>query len=206
MNGQQFVSRSVFSDSSLSASFLRTTAARNPRTVCGCQPVQVMIVAMVAPLGRRSSPSTRACFEFTRLVCPPMRAPFGLTLHEGCALAVRPRLRLDMQRSSHSRRRNIAPPPPKPRGGPLALAGERSQAIRLPVRDPHTRSLCWKSPVQSERWCCWIGRRRIISGSGRNRCNSCPSQRSTNARASIPADILTLGPSCVSHAPRLKRE
>jgi hypothetical protein len=37
------------------ASFLRTTAAKNPRTECGCQPVDVMIVAMVAPLGRRSN-------------------------------------------------------------------------------------------------------------------------------------------------------
>src|SRR5215211_1021744 len=76
-------SPSVFSDSSLSASFLRTTAAKNPRTECGCQPVQVMIVAMVAPPGRRSRPSTRACFEFR-------------TLDEDRALAVRPRLRLDM--------------------------------------------------------------------------------------------------------------
>jgi len=33
-----------------------------------------------------------------------------------------------------------------------------------------------------------------------------PSQRSTNARASIAAEILALGPSCVSPAPQLKRE
>ncbi len=59
-------SPSVFSDSSLSASFLRTTAAKNPRTECGCQPVEVMIVAMAAPLGRRSSPSTPSCFEFAQ--------------------------------------------------------------------------------------------------------------------------------------------
>jgi hypothetical protein len=31
-------------------------------------------------------------------------------------------------------------------------------------------------------------------------------QRSTDPRASIPADILALGPSCVSPAPQLKRE
>ena len=30
-----------------SLSFLRTTPAKNPRTECGSQPVQVMIVAMV---------------------------------------------------------------------------------------------------------------------------------------------------------------
>jgi hypothetical protein len=33
-----------------------------------------------------------------------------------------------------------------------------------------------------------------------------PSLRSTNARASIPADVLALGPSCVSLTPQLKRE
>jgi len=75
---------------------LRTTAAKNPRTECGCQPVDVMIVAMVAPLGRRNSCSTRACFEFARLVCSPLRAAFGRALHEACAVALRPRLRLDM--------------------------------------------------------------------------------------------------------------
>jgi hypothetical protein len=50
---------SVFSDSSFSASFLRTTPAKNPRTECGCQPVDVMIVAMVAPLGLRNRTSGR---------------------------------------------------------------------------------------------------------------------------------------------------
>jgi len=47
---------------------------------------------------------------------------------EACALAVRPRLRLDMQNSSHSGRRNIAPPPPKPRGGPRGAGGGEEQA------------------------------------------------------------------------------
>src|SRR5262249_34489078 len=37
-------SPSVFSDSSLSPSFLRTTAARKARTVCGCQPVERVTV------------------------------------------------------------------------------------------------------------------------------------------------------------------
>jgi hypothetical protein len=134
-----------------------------------------MIAAMVAPLGRRSSPSTRACFEFARLLCSPLRAAFGRTLDEACALAARPCLRLDIQNSSPLCRRNIAPPPPKPRGGPRALAGERSEAIRLAVRDHHTRSLGAQSPAQSEQWCCWFGRRRIISGSAENRGSSCPS-------------------------------
>src|SRR6516164_8269228 len=60
-------SPSAFSDSSLSPSFLRTTAARKARTVCGCQPVERVTVAMVAPLGPHSSASTHACFEFA---CP----------------------------------------------------------------------------------------------------------------------------------------
>ena len=47
----------------LSTAARRTTAAKNPRTVCGCQPVEVIIVAMVAPPSRLSSLSTRACFE-----------------------------------------------------------------------------------------------------------------------------------------------
>ena len=47
-------SPSVFSDSSLSPSFLRTTAARKARTVCGCQPVERVTVAMVAPLTSNS--------------------------------------------------------------------------------------------------------------------------------------------------------
>jgi hypothetical protein len=70
--------------------------------------------------------------------------------------------------SSHSCRRNIALPPPKPRGGRRALAGERSEPVRLAVRNRHRRSLCGKSPAQSEQWYCWIGRRRIISASAEN--------------------------------------
>src|SRR5262249_25388674 len=93
--------------------------------------------------------------------------------------------------------RNIAPPPPKPRGGPRALAGERSEAIRLAVRDHHTRSLGAESPAQSEQWCCWFGRRRIISGSAENRGSSRPAAID-RPRASIAAEILALGPSSVS--------
>src|SRR5205807_3290721 len=48
-------SPSVFSDSSRSPSFLRTTAAKKPRTVCGCQPVEPMTVAIVAPFGRATA-------------------------------------------------------------------------------------------------------------------------------------------------------
>jgi hypothetical protein len=49
-----------------------------------------MIVAMVAPLGRRNSASTRACFEFARLLCSPLRAAFGRTLDTAFPVTVRP--------------------------------------------------------------------------------------------------------------------
>ena len=51
----------------MSPSFLRTTPAKNPRTECDCQPVDTIMAAMVAPFGRRSSASTRACLEFARV-------------------------------------------------------------------------------------------------------------------------------------------
>src|SRR6185503_14534670 len=54
---------STFLDRSLSFSFLRTTPARNPRTECCCQPVALIIAAIVAPLGDRSIVITRDCFE-----------------------------------------------------------------------------------------------------------------------------------------------
>jgi hypothetical protein len=83
----------------LSPSFLRTTAAKKPRTVCGCQPVERMTVVMVAPLGPLSNASTRACFEFVRAWrWPEIRpqAAFAQTLEEDCAFAIRARLPLDM--------------------------------------------------------------------------------------------------------------
>ena len=54
-----------------------------------------MIVAMVAPLGRRSSASTRACFEFAPAVLAIARC---FRPHFGCSLPFdgSPTLRLDM--------------------------------------------------------------------------------------------------------------
>jgi hypothetical protein len=51
---------------------------------------------MVAPFGPLSSASTRACFEFARLVCSPLRVAFRRTLEEDCAFAIRARLPLDI--------------------------------------------------------------------------------------------------------------
>jgi hypothetical protein len=54
---------------SLSPSFLRTTAAMKARTVCGCQPVERVTVAMVAPLGPHSSASRKSPRIFKRIIC-----------------------------------------------------------------------------------------------------------------------------------------
>src|SRR5262245_22042013 len=59
-------SPSVFWDSSLRPSFLRTTPAKKPRTECGCHPVVLMIAAIVVPSGWLNSASTLACLEFAR--------------------------------------------------------------------------------------------------------------------------------------------
>ena len=49
-----------------------------------------------SPRRGAQAPVARACFDFARLVCSPLRAAGGRTLEEACTLVVRPRLRLDM--------------------------------------------------------------------------------------------------------------
>src|SRR5271154_2347567 len=56
-------SPSVFLDSSVRPSFLRTTPAKKPRTECCCQLVAFIIAVIVAPVGTRSMAMTRDCFE-----------------------------------------------------------------------------------------------------------------------------------------------
>src|SRR5438552_11602856 len=87
---------------------------------------------------------------------------------------------------------------PNPAEAHRRWRGRGAEPVRLGARDHHTRSLCAQSPAQTEQWCCWFSHRRIIFGSGRKSRQFLPSQRLTNARASIPAEILALGPSCVS--------
>jgi hypothetical protein len=70
--------------------------------------------------------STRACFEFARLVCSPLRPAFGRTLDEACALAARPRLRLDMPKFLSVGPAQHRAATTQTRGGHGALAGERS--------------------------------------------------------------------------------
>src|SRR5271166_432682 len=57
----------VFSEISVKPSFLRTTAARKPRTECCRQPVACMIVAIVAPLGCLSRARTASCLVQLRV-------------------------------------------------------------------------------------------------------------------------------------------
>src|SRR3981189_38304 len=58
---------SLCSETRLRPSFLRTTPAKKPRTECCCQSVARMIAPIVAPSGRRSIASTRACLVPGRL-------------------------------------------------------------------------------------------------------------------------------------------
>src|SRR6185437_11750473 len=51
----------VFSDTSVSPSFFFTTAAKKPRTECGCHPVTFEIAAMLVPSLAWSRPTTRSC-------------------------------------------------------------------------------------------------------------------------------------------------
>jgi hypothetical protein len=105
-------------------------------------------------------------------VCSPLRRAFERALGEDRALPACAGLRLDMQnpsrlcrRNARRGRRNVAPPPPKPRGGPRALAGEGARAIQARCPCPHTRSVCAQSPAQTEQWYCWFCAWRIIFGS-----------------------------------------
>ena len=69
------------------------------------------MVAIGAPPGRRNTPSTRACFEFARLVCSPLRRAFERPLDEDRALPACAGLRLDMQNPFQLYRRYSAPGP-----------------------------------------------------------------------------------------------
>jgi transposase len=62
---------------------------------------------------------------------------------------------------------------PNPAEADRRWRGERSKPVRLGVPDHHTRSLCAESPAQTEQWCCWLCRRRIIFRSKEIAANSC---------------------------------
>jgi hypothetical protein len=140
-----------------------------------------MIVAMVAPLGRRSSPGTRACFEFARLVCSPLPAACG-TLDEACTLVVRPRLRFDMPKTPLNRTGAHGAHHPNPAEVTRRWRGRG--ASRPGSLSVTTTDALFVGKVQRKReqWYCWIGRRQIISAE--NRGNSCQRKH--------PAEILAL--------------
>src|SRR5262245_43677355 len=71
------------SDRSVRPSFLRTTAVKKPRAEWGCQPVAIMIAAIVVPLGCLSRVSTASCLVPARITgegkfpgFPGLFAPF----------------------------------------------------------------------------------------------------------------------------------
>src|SRR5262249_27908780 len=103
-----------------------------------------------------------------------------------------------MQNSSQQRRRNSAPPHPNPAEAHRLWRGERSKPVRLGVRAHHTRSLCAASPAQTEQWCCWIDRRRIISASAENRGNSCQRKRKEEDPGFFPNATAAKSPSTIT--------
>jgi len=135
----------------------------------------------------------------------PAAGAFGRTLDKGCASAVRPRLRLDMQNSSHSRRRNIAPLPPNPAEAQGRWRGRgASRSGSLSVTTTHA---LFALKVQRKESNGVAG--LAAAGSSLDRQKSrqfLPSQDRPMPAASIPADTLALGLSCVSHTPQFKRE
>src|SRR5438132_4088324 len=134
---------SVFSDTSLSPSFLRTTAARKPRTECGCQPVDCMMPAIVAPLGRLNRPRTRICFECARVLvrlAALRQGALDRTLAPERALEARAILRLGMTKTpSHMSAHYRAATAKTPRR-PSGAGGERASQSGL-VRDHHACSV-----------------------------------------------------------------
>src|SRR6516225_8329295 len=103
----------VFSDSSVSPSFFFTTAAKKPRTECGCQPVAFEIAAMVVPPLAWSRPRTRSCLVVPRerdAVCVVL---FDLSCFAGLARGLRLALDLameDLRGRRHHRRTTPTPP------------------------------------------------------------------------------------------------
>src|SRR5258705_4545399 len=118
-------------------SFLRTTAAKKPRTECCCQPVAFMIVAIVAPLGWLSSAITVACLEVARGGATP--AAFGCGVFVAGGLVVGRGLVfllilwLGMSGFRCSLRRHLSPSPPKPPPGGSPRGGRTpSRGRKLP--------------------------------------------------------------------------
>src|SRR5712671_4227634 len=75
----------VFSDTSDRPSFLRTTPAKKPRTECCCQPVAVMMAAMVAPCRPCSMAITAACFDSARPALAGLRGASPVRLRGAAA-------------------------------------------------------------------------------------------------------------------------
>src|SRR5215471_7193635 len=97
----------VFSEKSVSPSFFFTTAAKKPRTECGCQPVTFEIAAMVVPPLAWSRPRTRSCFVVLPLerdaVCV-LFFVYDLSCFAGLDLAIK-----DLRGRRHHRRTTSTP-------------------------------------------------------------------------------------------------
>jgi hypothetical protein len=129
----------------------RVTPPPGRRTV-NTEPLPGSLVTVTSPpiiracaTGQARAPSRRSAARIRlRLVMvgDPAAPAFERILDVDRPSRMRARLRSDTQHCCGSCWRNSAPPPPKPRGGPSALAGQEERAGQLGVRDHHPRSLC----------------------------------------------------------------
>src|SRR5262245_13496775 len=128
---------SSFFDPSFSLRRLRTTPARKPRTECCCQPVAFIIATIVAPAGDFSIATTLACLEpgslFGRFALLAVNCA-GLAMAAGVADGAITRFFADFSiEFLRSVVADIVPPPPKPRGGQTALAGDNPSEAKLRI-------------------------------------------------------------------------
>src|SRR5215204_2531219 len=141
---------SIFSDTNLSFSFVRTTPARNPRTECCCQSVSFIIAAIVAPVRDRSMVMMRACLEPASVLVlgSATSGCAGLVVATPVAVSLRARFLIDFAMGilvrfiAASRRTTEAPSRPTGRRGGIperahspelgastALLGEECQSF-----------------------------------------------------------------------------
>jgi len=92
------------------------------------QPVERMTVAIVAPFGPRTAQAPVPVRIRSRLVMAGDPAAGRLRTYLGCRPRLARRFALGHTTLLSLGRRNSAPPLPKPRGGPSALAGQEERA------------------------------------------------------------------------------
>ena len=160
----------------MSPSFLRTTPAKKPRTECDCQPVDSHDGGdrgAVRPTKQPQHPRLlrirpRPVMRTSALASAGLGPGFG----GGARLDGRARLRFDMSKLLSMVRAQQRAAPPKPRGGPTALAGREERAGQ--AQRPDTTHALFTTEVE-----CKMSTRRSSHSSENSPC--IPDARSSDA-------------------------